>query len=497
MNSQPFTSFIMLGSMRSGSNLLEKFLNQYDGLICHGELFHKSFIGVQDCQKYLGIDMETRNKDPLRLLEAVSANSPRKITGYRFFQDHDTQVMEAALKDRFCAKIILTRDPVASFVSLQIAMKTQQWLVSDIAHRKDVQIHFDLEEYATYLTYRTNYYNRIASSLATSEQPYFEIDYTQLNDVENINRLAAFIGDRAGRTVLNEPIKRQNPGALARKISNIEEVRAVLDAPSLNERPTPMLKPILESGTDLSRAYFSQKNALIFGPMPGVPDKGVRQWLETQSGNAPVNGFSSHKFAEWKAQNREPAFFTVVRHPVLRAYNAFMLKVFATTSGGYFSIRQDLENQFGIILPQGEIAPWHDRHLLERNGYGVEEHRISFKLFLIFVATNLRNETKIRQDGKWQLQTEIIRRYRILHPDVVVLKEKNLSAGLRYLSNLLNIPPILNWKNKTDPAFTFPIRSVYDAEVEALAREAYGQDYKELRYGDLTKLPLSARFPAR
>lgn len=485
MSAKPFTSFIMLGSMRSGSNLLEKFLNQYGGLTCHGELFHKSFIGVQDCQKYLGIDMETRNNNPQQLLDAVRANNPKKITGFRFFQDHEMQVMDAALKNPYCAKIILTRDPVASFVSLQIAMKTQQWLVSDIAHRKDVQIHFDLEEYETYLTYRTNYYNRISASLAISEQPYFEIDYTQLNNVECINRLAAFIGDRAGKTTLNEPIKRQNPGALASKISNIEEVRAALDAPSLNERSAPILKPILESGTDLSRAYFGRNNALVFGPMPGVPDKGVRKWLSVQNGAALENGFSSHKFAEWKVNNRKPSFFSVVRHPVLRAYNAFMLKIFATTSGGYVAIRQDLENQFGIILPQGKISTEHDRHLLERKGYGVEEHRISFKLFLIFVAANLNSKTKIRQDGKWQLQTEIIRRYRILHPDVIVLKEANLNAGLRYLSNLLNFSPIIDWANEPDIAFSFPLSEIYDAEVEALTREAYGPDYTKLGYDDL------------
>jgi len=482
---QPFTSFIMLGAMRSGSNLLEKFLNQYEGLVCHGELFHKSFIGVQGCQNFLGIETEARNEDPQRLLDAVRANTPNKITGYRFFQDHDEKVMEAALKDRYCAKIILTRDPVESFVSLQIALETQQWLVSDIAHRKDVQIHFDLDDYATYLKDRTAFYNRISCSLAISEQPFFEIDYEMLTEVKNINRLAAFIGDRAGKTVLNEPIKRQNPGALAHKISNIEEVRAALDAPSLHERPPPLLTPILESGTDLSRVYFSQKNALIFGPVPGVPDKGVRKWLETQNQRAPENGLSSHRYAEWKEQHEGATFFSVVRHPVLRAYNAFMLKIFATNADGYLSIRQDLEDQFGMFLPQGEIAPDQGRHALEKSGYGAEAHRISFKLFLIFAAANLGDKTKIRQDGKWQLQTEIIRRYRILHPEVIVLKEKTLRFGLKYLRNMLDIPPIYAWHNEPEPAFSFPLSEIYDAEVESLAYAAYKPDYEELGFDAL------------
>ncbi|NOR63175.1 MAG: hypothetical protein GQ535_11875, partial [Rhodobacteraceae bacterium] len=301
----------------------------------------------------------------------------------------------------------------------------------------------------------------------------------------NINRLAAFIGDRAGKAVLEEPIKRQNPGALAHKISNIQEVRAALDAPSLHERPPPVLSPMLESGTDLSRAYFSQKNALIFGPVPGVPDKGVRKWLEIQNQRPPENGLSSHRYAEWKEKHKTPTFFSVVRHPVLRAYNAFMLKVFATNSDGYLSIRQDLENQFGMFLPQGAIAPDHDRSALEKNGYGVEAHRISFKLFLIFAAANLGDETKIRQDGKWQLQTEIIRRYRILSPEVIVLKEETLRSGLKYLRNTLNIPPIYNWRNEPEPAFSFALSEIYDAEVEALARAAYGPDYEELGYDSL------------
>ena len=486
MSRQPFTRFIMLGAMRSGSNLLEKFLNQYDGLVCHGELFHKSFIGVQGCQKFLGIETEARNENPQRLLDAVRAKDPTKITGFRFFQDHDERVLEAALKDRFCAKIILTRDPVESFVSLQIALETQQWLVSDIAHRKEAQIHFDLDEYATYLKDRTAFYERISSSLALTEQPFFEIDYSQLTDVQNINRLAAFIGDRAGKDALSEPIKRQNPGALAHKISNIEEVRAALDAPSLQERPPPKLTPILESGTDLSRAYFCRKNPLIFGPVPAVPDKGVRKWLEAQEQRAPENGFSAHRFAEWKEQHKGSTFISVVRHPVLRAYNAFMLKIFATNADGYLTIRQDLENQFGLFLPQGDIAADQGRQVLEKSGYGVEAHRISFKLFLIFVAANLGGETKIRQDGKWQLQTEILRRYRILHPEAIVLKEETLRLGLKYVHNRLNLPPVYNWRNEPEAPFAFPLSEIYDAEVESLAHAVYKQDYDELGYGALS-----------
>ncbi len=58
-------------------------------------------------------------------------------------------------------------------------------------------------------------------------------------------------------------------------------------------------------------------------------------------------------------------------------------------------------------------------------------------------------------------------------------------SKLRYMANLLNTAPITDWQNESDPPFSFPLREIYDAKVEALARAAYGQDYEELGYGDL------------
>lgn len=482
MSADPFTRFIILGAMRSGSNLLEKFLNQYDGLVCHGELFQKSFIGVQGQQAFLGIDRDSRDENPQRLLDAVQSRDPDKITGFRFFQGHDARVLAAALKDPHCAKIILTRDPIESFVSLQIALATKQWLVSDIAHRRTVQIRFDLEAYAQYLKERTAYYDEISAALATLDQPFFEIDYSAMHDVASINRLARFIGDKTPKTALLQPIKRQNPEPLSQKIINIEEVRKALGADILFDDQPPVLKPIIERETDLSRAYICPHTPLVFGPVPSGPDTGPRRWLEAQCATPPQNGFSTHRFLEWQAQHRQTAFFSVVRHPVLRAYSAFMNKIFATTSGSYAAIRRDLENQFGMFLPQGEVSITQDPQALAQSGYGLAEHRISFKLFLIFVAANLANETKIRQDGKWQLQTEILRRYRILHPEVIVLKEENLDLGLQYLENRLALPPQPAWENEPATAYAFPLHAVYDAEVEALARAAYGPDYEAYHY---------------
>ncbi len=488
MNPQPFSRFVMIAAMRSGSNLLESYLNQYKRILCHGELFQRSFIGTLGTTEFMGMNINTRDADPQRFLETVFSATPDKITGFRLFQEHDQRVTDMVLKDRFCAKIILTRNPLESYVSLKIARKTGQWLVWEDKDRKNAQIHFDLDEYAEYLADRTAFYSHIRESLRLSEQPFFEIDYSMLNDVSHINRLAAFVGDKNPKSRLDQTIIKQNPGSLASKISNIDEVRAALDAPDLHGGQPPIIKPVLESGTDLSRAYFCMKLPLVFGPVPGVPDIGVRTWMEAQDKRVPRNGFTTRRFIEWQAQHKNMRFFSVVRHPVLRAYNAFMNKIFATAPDGYLGIRKALEDQFGMFLPQGQITATHNRRALEQSGYGVDEHRINFKLFLVFVAANLNNETKIRQDGKWQLQSEIIRRYRILHPEVMVLKEKSLDLGLQYLENRLNLPSVIGWKNELDPAYPFPIAQLYDDEVEHLARAAYGPDYKALDYPDLSGL---------
>ena len=478
----------MFGAMRSGSNLLEKFLNQYSGLYCHGELFHPSFIGQQGCQEYLSITREMRDENPTALLDAIRLATPGKIGGYRIFQTHAPQIVNKALNDPYCAKIILTRDPTESYVSLKIAKATNQWLISDYKHRREARIQFDLEEYEIYLRDRDQFYNQISKALALNEQPFFEIDYNNLSDMAAINRLAAFIGDRNRKPALVHEIKRQNPGPIAGKIINYKEVA---DSPLLAGKldpPSQKPKPVRENDTDVSRIYVSKSKALAFCPIPALPDRGVLEWMQRQGGGPPQNGYSSHRFFNWLQNHPSPLLFSVVRHPVERAYNAFMTKIFANTTDSYIVTRQSLEDQFGLMLPQGKITPNHPRAALEQMGYGVEAHRICFKLFLIFVAANLGNKTKIRQDGKWQSQSEVLRRYRVIYPERVVLKWENLANGLTGLEKKPGIKPVAGWKNPPDPAYSFDILYIYDEEIEALARAAYADDYRAFGYENLSRL---------
>ena len=61
----------MFAEMRTGSNFLEANLNAMPGLHCHGEVFNPHFIGKKDQTEYLGVDLATRDGDPMILLLGV------------------------------------------------------------------------------------------------------------------------------------------------------------------------------------------------------------------------------------------------------------------------------------------------------------------------------------------------------------------------------------------------------------------------------------------
>jgi len=488
MKNRPFTSFVIFGAMRSGSNLLEKFLNQYGGLVCHGELFHAGFIGKPGVHKYLGMTRKERNNNPETLLKAVRQADPEKIVGYRFFQAHDQRLMTRALIDPHCAKIILTRNPVESFVSLAIARETDQWLISDPAHRKEAQIHFDLAEFADYVKERDDYYGKISKALRLSEQPYFEIDYETLNDVTTINSLTAFLGVTEKLDRLEQPIKRQNPGSLSQKILNYNEISAALDLPDKKVSQPSALKRERETGTDLSRIYFSKNKAIALAPVPSTPIASAQEWMTQVDGTPPQNGFSAKAFSDWQGNHPDPIFFTVVDHPLRRAYSAFMHKIFPTGPDSYLKIREQLQRQFGLLLPPGDVSKFQSRAELGAIGYGIDEHRTSFKQFLVFVAGNLESQTDIRQDGKWQSQSEIIRRYRVLHPVLHVFNTESLRTDLKYLENKLDLPPMFGWHEEPKTEFSFSLSDIYDDEIEALARAAYAPDYERFGYAALSGL---------
>ncbi len=475
MPTKKFRSFAIFGAMRSGSNLLERYINQFDGLKCHGELFNPAFIGWSGKNTYMEIKKPERDKAPDMLINAILAKDSKNTPGFRIFRDHNSNAIDLFLADPSCAKIILTRKPVDSFVSLKIARKTNQWLIEDEKHRKTAQIFFDMREFEEYQKVRQAYSKMIMSRLKKTDQSFFEIRYDQLGDVEKINEIAKFIGALTPLKTLKQTIKRQNPGPLADKIVNYNEIYQKLDlpAPKVDQKTEPKFLP--EKGTDLSRAYFCSSKSIIFAPIPSAPDGSVRQWLTKIDGMAPENNFGTAAFKDWQSGHKYPVIFTVLRHPVARAYDVFMRKIFQTTPNGFLAIREALETKFGVFLPAKDSD-------FSEIGYDIAAHRAAFKQFLAFIHHNLTQKTTLRTDGRWRAQSDLLEGYVAEFNHCIPIQEQDLNYASAYFSNRFNLAADMGKIEVITPEWVFELRKVYDVEIETLARIAYGADYEKFGF---------------
>src|SRR5690554_6077152 len=189
-----FDYFVVLAEMRTGSNLLETILNEFAGVTCHGEPFNPFFIVSpnEHTREYLGITMEQRDADPFTLLNAMRARGG--LEGFRLFHDHDARIRAHVLADPACAKIILTRNPLDSYVSRKIAKETRQWKLQNVARLRTAQVEFDAGEFEQHLAAIQAAQLEIQHALQTTGQSAFYIGYDDLGDVEVLNGLAQWLG---------------------------------------------------------------------------------------------------------------------------------------------------------------------------------------------------------------------------------------------------------------------------------------------------------------
>ena len=131
MAEKRFEYFVVLAGMRTGSNLLEEQLSAMPGIESHGELFNPHFFGKPETRKKWGLTTNQRDNDPVRVIELMK-RAAEDLPGFRLFYDHDRRAIDHVLSDRGAAKIILTRRPIDSYVSLKIARKTGQWWLGDM-----------------------------------------------------------------------------------------------------------------------------------------------------------------------------------------------------------------------------------------------------------------------------------------------------------------------------------------------------------------------------
>ena len=222
-----FDSFVVFAEMRTGSNFLEANLNAFAGIACHGEAFNPFFMGYPKSEPILGVDQATRDENPKKLLAAIRGQQDA-LGGFRYFHDHDPRVFDEIVEDQRCAKIVLTRNPVDSYVSWKIAQATGQWKLTDMKAQKVAQAVFDADEFSAHLDALQQFQITLLNRLQTSGQTAFYVAYEDLQSVEVMNGLARYLGVDEQLEGLDKNLKKQNPSPISAKVSNYDEMLEAL-----------------------------------------------------------------------------------------------------------------------------------------------------------------------------------------------------------------------------------------------------------------------------
>lgn len=455
-----FDYFVVLAGMRTGSNLLEEALNSVEGLTSHGEVFNPHFVGGPKREDLFGIGLAERDKDPARLVARI-ASDPDALGGFRLFQDHDARVIADVLATPRAAKIVLTRNPVDSYVSLKIARTTGQWWLGDVKAAKTAEVLFDTEEFEGFLTARRDFYLRINRALQTSGQTAFYIDYSELSDASVLAGLVRFLGIDGAVSAGNVRAKVQNPQPLEDKVKNFEEMAASLAGSDyFNLSRIPNFEPA--RGPGVPGFMISDPLNLLFMPLRGGPTETIGAWMARAGGEKPRSGLKRREIQHWKRQTPGHRSFSVVSHPLERAHAVFCQRILPVGQGAFEDIRPILKSRYGVPLPDG--APdkaWSDG-----------DHHAAFLGFLSFLKANLGGQTSVRMDAEWSSQASLLH-----HLAEVIVPDRVLRAD-----RLTDELPLLGAAD-FQPTADARLAAIYDHDLERAARAAYARDYMMFGFG--------------
>lgn len=464
MAESPFKSFVVFAEMRTGSNFLEANLNAIAGIKCHGEAFNPYFIGGEGKQDYLGVDIVARGADPGVLLAAMRAQT-KGISGFRYFHDHDPRVFDLVMADPTCAKIVLTRNQLESYISWKIAMESDQWWMANTKHLKTVRPKYDGDEFLQRVMGLQAFQKVLQRRLQTSGQTAFYLDYDDVLDLDVLNGIAAFLGAEGRLAALDFKFKKQNPEALEDKVSNpVEMGKSLAKIDWFDLSKTPNFEPRRAPGVP---QYMASKGApLLFLPIRSGPEQRIKKWL---TGFGPLlPNFDRNSLRAWRGAHPGHRSFTVLRHPLARAHEAYA---------------EFLRKEW---MP--ELRPYLKRvhkFQLPPKGQGFDdpaEYRAGLMVFLDLIKHIAAGRTELRMPAQFASQFMTLQGFGQLQSPDHLLREDQLPMGLVYLTADLGIAvPDLPPDHSTAQ---HGLSAIHDAELEAAARAAYARDYEAFGFGD-------------
>lgn len=458
--------FVVLAGMRTGSNLLEECLAAMPGLTSHGELFNPHFFGKPKAREQFGFTLEARDENPLNVIEALKAGTDG-LPGFRLFHDHDPRVIDHVLSDRRAAKIVLTRNPIDSYVSLQIARKTGQWWLGDLASARSAKVAFDKDDYVAFRNSLNRFQDKLRRALQTTGQTAFYIDYADLADSDILNGLGQFLSAKGPPDVTRVRAKVQNPTPLADRLTNPDEAEAALAALDVTDLGyIPSFEPNRGPGL---RMFHACRNApLLYMPIRGAGQDPVPGWMRRVDSDGGVdNGLTQKDLRRWMRQHPGHRSFTILRHPLPRAYDAFCQFILPPNLDAYADIRDALIARYGVALPQPDdpSAEW-----------STDRHSAAFLGFLKFLQGNLGGQTSLRVDYSWASQAAFLSAIAGFATPDRVIREETADEELGQLVAAIAQPPTALGATFASET-VFPLEEIRTDAIDVACAEAYRRDY--------------------
>lgn len=417
-----FDAFVLFAEMRTGSNHLEETLNTLDDVACHGELFNPTFIGHQNQFSFRGHDLPRRERDPMGLIAALR-DGPEMLPGFRYFHDHDPRVLDPVLSDARIAKVILTRNPLDSYISRKIAAATGQWRLTDLKHARTARATFDPDEFESMLRDWATFRDHVRRALQTTGQTPFHIRHEDINDVDVLNGLAAFLGSEGRLSAVSDRLKRQNPGSPRDKVDNPAEMEAALvrmDRFGLgrvieDEAPRPPGVPGFIAHPD---------RGLLILPVAGGPTGALRDWLAGIGGvgrDALLTGMTQKDLRIW--MRRHPGFvsLSVVRDPAMRVLQAYD-RMARATEPRMVERRSILASRYAVPFAEDGAAD-----------------APALLAFAEVLKGNLAGQTSFGTLPDWATQTSILQGAAQVALPHRILREEDAREGLAALASGLGL----------------------------------------------------------
>lgn len=458
-----FSSFVIFGEMRTGSNFLEMNLNRLEGLHCYGEAFNPYLLGNHTNNTLCGFTALQREENPLGLLAAMRAQGDG-LSGFRYFHDHDPRVLDKVLDDPACAKIILTRNPVESYISWKIARETDQWRLMNTRKHTTMQPYFDIGQFERQLENTQAFQVLLLNRLQVSGQTAFYLDYEDIMNIDVLNGVAMFLGLKDRLKSIDSTLKKQNPEAIEDKVANSDEMAAALARMDrFNLTRTPNFEPRRNAGVP---NYLGLNDpAVLFMPVAGAPIDTIEVWLKSLG---PVSsGFDRKALRKWKEQRPGFRSFCVLRHPLSRAHTMFCAFL---TSPLQPELRPYLAKFHYLPLPPAGM-PFQSE----------DEFRKAFATFLDFLKRNLTAQTGLKVISEFASQSAILQGFSAIGLPDLIVREADLQRDLGRLAADLGLPAP---QIAAEPASAYPsLTQIYGPDLETGARAAYDKDYTSFGFG--------------